>query len=648
MILTTTYQLVGKKALNQPYTTELRLYAKRGTQNIASNYTPVTVKLVIYRSTGAYTTSYARGSLTGEITGSYNLGSMSFNAGETTLIEKSKNVYHESDGSKKISIGGNFTGYNNSGITINNTVVDLPTIPRASVFGTIPNFIIDGNENVGAEFSVPITKYYDAFVNTLNIKLDSLIVATREEYDGDTVTFTREELEQIYANMPENSATFTFELLTYSGNDQIGSTQTKTAQGTLSSMGLLPSYDINEVSYKDVNQTIVSLTGDNQKIINGISTLQVNVPVTATAHKGATIARYEVQVATKDGTQSQSNIGIDTLIATFDKPISASFAVNVYDTRGNLFQEYIEVDFVNYTAPTISNLSMQRENNVGEGVYLNVSGTYNIISFVSGENNITKIEYQYKEKNEDDWTTPMPVSLSGADGEYSLKNRYLLDLDVTNEYDFRITVYDKLGSYSQDTTLNSADSYGYIDKRNKILSIGEIVKPDYRLDDGSINVAGNFYIKGEKLEIDAKEERNVITLGITSDITLNSESRTVATNYVVVSSVGDKLKLANGGVQIGTDVKKVLVSANGVYSTGGTTATRKGIGISYKRANSSDWTSIYYNSVAAATTYVGVSLSPVVMEVSQGDVIALNYLIQGGTGAILQSSNTYITVEVIE
>ena len=85
-----------------------------------------------------------------------------------------------------------------------------------------------------------------------------------------------------------------------------------------------------------------------------------------------------------------------------------------------------------------------------------------------------------------------------------------------------------------------------------------------------------------------------------------------------ISSVGDKLELVNNGIKIKSGVSKIMVNANIVFSTGGTSAERRGGGI-YLNSNR-----IVYCYNTASSTYTGTSISPRIVEVQENDVIYFN------------------------
>lgn len=143
-----------------------------------------------------------------------------------------------------------------------------------------------------------------------------------------------------------------------------------------------------------------------------------------------------------------------------------------------------------------------------------------------------------------------------------------------------------------------------------------------------------------------KDKIDLISNCITA--TLSTTKTLSTTNYEKLpidtdNTVGTLLTLdtVNNVVKIGAGITKVMVSANVLFSTGGTSSTRRGISI-YK--NSSQ---IIYNSTKGDTTYTGCSIAPYILDVQENDTIGLYAINQGASGSVISATNTYLTVKVV-
>ncbi len=112
---------------------------------------------------------------------------------------------------------------------------------------------------------------------------------------------------------------------------------------------------------------------------------------------------------------------------------------------------------------------------------------------------------------------------------------------------------------------------------------------------------------------------------------------------VLYNSIGDKLSLRDNGVLIGSGVSKVLVSGN-------LKVIANVVGNKHSRICKNGTTVCWTNTTSIQAGHeVTINNTPILVDVTQGDLITLRYYIQtkdrisGG-----QYTPTYLTVEVIE
>ena len=158
---------------------------------------------------------------------------------------------------------------------------------------------------------------------------------------------------------------------------------------------------------------------------------------------------------------------------------------------------------------------------------------------------------------------------------------------------------------------------------------------DDTLDDG-LQVQGEIY--KNKIPINS-----IMTGKMSANYTLSTTSATkltlVANNSIVY---GSGLSISSGGIKIGVGITKVLVSAQIGFGEGGTGSSRRGVQIFKNSEN------IVYANNDNRTTYTGISISPILLEVQENDIIYLYGLNQGQTGSQVQQQHTYLTVQVID
>lgn len=511
MELNTNYQLLGKVTIpSSVATTEVRLYAKIGTQNIASNYTPVTSKITFYRGAGNYQASSWSTNLTGDVSGS-NSGGGTFGTGETTLLETTQNIYHNQDGTKGINIGAYYNdSFQGKNKTISNVNVTLPKIARKSELGNVPDFTVDGNEGVGVPFSVPYTKYYDGFNQYLhiscNVNGEYTVIATRDHFEDKQVTFTSTELSTFYSKCSNsNSIDVRIILATYTGDsyqsanyEQIGISVKFGVKASLSTTGLLPTLDLSSVAYEDINTDTKVVTMNNQLIIQNASRLQTSISQYASAHKGATISSYRIETTTKAGIERKdfANNSPLPMKTNFNKPTTNQFTVKVFDSRGNQSTYTITYDLINWSEPIISKFDVTRTNDVEEATYIEASGTYSTLGSLG--NNIEEAYYRYREVGATEWSSEQELTLpTSQNGKWTLAKIYVADFDVSKEYEFELYIRDRIGTNYATDTLNSAEPYMWHKRKSKLLGIGK--KPEDGLPEGSVDIAGGYYVNGQSI-----------------------------------------------------------------------------------------------------------------------------------------------------
>ena len=135
-------------------------------------------------------------------------------------------------------------------------------------------------------------------------------------------------------------------------------------------------------------------------------------------------------------------------------------------------------------------------------------------------------------------------------------------------------------------------------------------------------------------------EKNVMTANASSNQTLSTTSWTKVP-VELTASVGDKLEISNDGIKV-LSAGTIMVSANILFSTGGTSSTRRGVSI-YQND-----TSITYCNIKGDTTYTGASITPLLIPVSANDIIYLYAINQGASGSEISAKDTYLNVEVVK
>lgn len=466
----------------------LRFSWTAGTQNIASNYTPVSWKLQLISSNStANINSTASKDYSVTVDGSKKTGTntVGLSGGATkTLASGSKNIYHDSDGTCTFSYSFSqefaitYSG-ESVGTKSGSGTGTLDTIPRKSVLGTISNFTI------GNAINIPITKYYSGFTDTLTIKLGSTTIKTISSVtNGYDVSFTTAELNNIYSLLPSaTKGTFTFTLTTKSGDTTIG-TSSKTATGSINT-NIKPS--ISSVALSEAVSGINAQFGgyvQNQSKIKGT--------ITAAAGNGSTIASYKTVINGNTYTASTFTT------AALKTSGSNTYTVTVTDKRGRTASTSGTYNVLAYSIPKISTLDVVRcladgtEDVEGEYVKINVNSSITSVN----SKNVKSFTLEYKKKSATTWTA---IQTYTAGYTYTVTNSVKSGFSGDSPYDFRITATDFFHNATKLASISTA--YTIMDLKNDGTGIafGRVATDSNTFDVGfdKTYLSTNSYMSGE-------------------------------------------------------------------------------------------------------------------------------------------------------
>lgn len=438
-------------------------------------------------------------------------GSQSINLNNSTtrtLINSARSdlIQHNEDGSCRIRVnyGTSMSGVSSGPTGSSSFVIDLPKIPRASVFGEISDFIIDSNPGIGQAFQVPVIKSVNAYYDVLTIKTGTTTIKTIDNYitSDSGITLTSAELNTIYGKYKETSKVpFTFVVNTYTDDSKgtlVGTTTSKEVEGTI--YGIPPTYSTSNITYVDSNTT----TSSFGYFIKGYSTLKVTLKAKATVSKQADSNKtsYVLKV---NNVIFKTIDGTSTFPYSFEVPnlSSNNFEIDIIDSRENQTSIPFTIsNFVDYVVPSISNLTIARTNTVDSQVTLSIEGTYTKIG--NNLNKIKKVQFQSREVGSSTWSSLQTVAtdasslLVQSDGNYSILNYVLGNFDISKEFEFKVIVTDALDSISEQRQINSAEPLEWLDRSKKVIGVGK--KPEDTIKKGSIDVAGGFYVNGEEIK----------------------------------------------------------------------------------------------------------------------------------------------------
>lgn len=224
------------------------------------------------------------------------------------------------------------------------------------------------------------------------------------------------------------------------------------------------------VGYEDINSTTLALTGDDQSLVNGYSTIQVTIPAnnkaTTRAYAGS-IRGYKIQNGSYISAEVPESVGEDIVLTC--PATSSIIKVIAIDSRGQSGSyEISDATLINYTPiereqnPIAERCDSQGDpNGVGEYVKITLDGTFWNDTFGDATNSIQTATYQYKnnQSSGSPITGSTTLTVTTTNNEYGIEQLILGDtsegFDVANSYTIWVTLGDELSSTTFTMTLGS-------------------------------------------------------------------------------------------------------------------------------------------------------------------------------------------------
>lgn len=416
---------------------------------------------------------------------------------------------------------------------------------------------------------------------------------------------------RFYASIPNAKSGIYKVKVTY-GSQSI----TKTG-GRYSVNASLCSPNIGTVAYGDTNSTCTGITGNDQLIIRNQSRVQF-LANGLTGNKYATIAECKVTVNANNYNMTVSGTiaTVNNVVIDSASDLTATFTVT--DSRGITATKNIDITMIDWALPT-SIINLQRQNNYYSNTDITVNAEY---SSINGANTIN-IKTRYKKVTDSSYGNYVDLQ----DNVTSV-----LNLDNTYEWDVQVLVSDLFGSTTYNLTVGIGLPIIYFDRI--LHSVGFNCFP---VDEKSVEVNG------------INIERNVATVSLSAAITNLSVNTYTIIPFDLSNIAGSKLTATNdGGIKIGPNISKILVSGMISYDTINGTGSKhlRIIKNSYSAANTLSWS---WQTLVQGQPG-NVEAMPILADVQANDVVYMVYYTGTATDKI--GGNTYggrtsLTVEVV-
>lgn len=448
----------------------------------------------------------------------------SFTTRSVTLASGSFTIGHNSNGTRSLAVSGGVTAWQ-SGRSAGSQSFNLPTIPRNSQVTTNDG----GAWTLGTPITIRTNRKSSSFTHTITIRRGGAsgpVVRTINSVGASTVwTPTAAEVTAI-----QNSAPTANRVLIHitQRNNQVG--QNSTTQAWTYIRNANPTF--TNFTYQDSNAATVAITGNNQVLVKGKSTLQVTVPSAdkMVALKGANPKHYTFAYDGSSTNKNYSTSDVSNSFSNINTVGSRAILVTAFDTRNNNTRVAKNVQVYDYKVPNIE-FEVSRQNNFGDNVTIETGGTFDLLPIAGVNKNAltaNSLKYRYREKGASTWGSWTNIPFTVANDGFSGTNQFI-SLDNTKAFEFEFQIADKFGTRTQATELGAG---------TPIMFAG-------RYSDGSTAVGINKVPENGVLDVDGDIYSNGAKVHVGAGFKVGSFSAGGSTGNVSVSGVGFKPRIVH-------------------------------------------------------------------------------------------------------
>lgn len=418
-------------------------------------------------------------------------------------------------------------------------------------------------------------------------------------------------VERLYASIP-NAKSGTYRVrVTY------GSNVSNIEGGIYSVNASVCSPSIGTVTYRDVNETTVAMTGDNQKIIRNQSSVRFDV-TGLVGNMSATISQCRVYAMSSAGALMTISGSTATRVhGTINSAKDITATVMVTDSRGLTASKDITLQMVDWTEPKAT-ISLERESNYKSESTLTVNAVY---SSVLGQNSVT-LQARYKKTTDTNYSAWETI---GQTTTLTLDNAYAWDVQVMVTDIFSSTTY-------TETLQRGGTPLIFFDRLRSSVGINCFPQGTNTLEVGGSPVT----------------TFNIATAYLTNQIILDGSKTSgyyrVPMDAAVFSGNGFSLS-ANNFLQVGTGISKVLVSGQ-IYVYVSALSFVRGI-----RIHTASGTLAHSYATYTQDTEASFSFAPRLVPVNAGDEIYFRFRVYSSDEIRIYddaTKGTYLTIQAIE
>lgn len=433
--------------------------------------------------------------------------------GEIEVASGSKTITHNSDGTRSVGVQAYLTDNITSYFTGSGSLdMTLGTIPRGSS-GTFSK----STYTIGEEIKINFDRKSSSFTHSGYIQYpdrDGWIWAGEKYFSGAGTSWswtpTQAEKEMLYGRVPNaQSAKMWADCKTMNGGTEISQFSVGQAIMKVNPDECRPLF--SNYTFADTNSTTTAITGNNQVMISGKSTLAVTISAAnkATARLSATMKKYTFQAAglTAEETYTTSAItktlGSPTVDANETPSATRDLVVTALDSRSISTPVTKQITIVPYSSPKIS-ATATRANGFENSTTVNISGSFSRIEVGGTAKNTVKtsngVQYRYRQQGTSTWGswTNRTATIDSATGKVTVA-QFTLNLDNQSAFEFQFRITDKLETTTVSLTVSVGQPAFYIGADGRVGVGGMPTISKLTGEQGLLEVAGRAFANGHQL-----------------------------------------------------------------------------------------------------------------------------------------------------
>ena len=354
----------------------------------------------------------------------------------------------------------------------------LPDIARNATITKAPNFNDEANPTIN--YSNPAGNNVTSLQACISLTGSASDVAYRDiSKTGTNYTFNLTEAER---NVLRQATTGKSRTVYFYIKTVINGTTLYNSYGvTFSITNANPV--IGTLSYKDSKASTVAITGNNQKIIQNQSLLQLIISG-VTAQKYASISKVEYLINSYS-VDITSSYGSPVNIGTINYSSNFNLIVRVTDSRGYVSTKTITIQMLAWKLP-YATIQIARRSNFYAETDILVNAQY---SSVDNKNSVT-IKYQYKKTSDSSYSSLITIANN---------TQVTATLDNAYDYDVRFIISDLFGSTTYNLVLAKGIPLAFFDRNLNSMSLNGFPKKPNSFYSGNLQVDNLIYVGSQVL-----------------------------------------------------------------------------------------------------------------------------------------------------